>query len=114
MKSRSLRLAALLCMLVATAAPRALAQTFDSKFSSNLRWRSIGPLRGGRGAPAGGPDTLNSVRASLSNLQRLLQAADSAPTTQESAAVADRHKAFTALQQRWISLQNELKQLNLP
>jgi photosystem II stability/assembly factor-like uncharacterized protein len=60
--------------------------------------------RGGRGAPAG-PDTLNSVRAALSNLGRLLQAADSAPTTQETAAVADRHKAFLALQQRWQSLQ---------
>ncbi|HUJ50672.1 MAG TPA: hypothetical protein VLW25_10745, partial [Bryobacteraceae bacterium] len=70
--------------------------------------------RGGRGAAAGGPDTLNSIRPALANLLRLLQGADVAPTTQEIAAVADRHKAFVALQQRWISLQNELKQLNLP
>src|SRR5579872_7391407 len=48
MKSRSPRPTALLCALLATAAPLALAQTFDSKFFSNLRWRSIGPLRGGR------------------------------------------------------------------
>ena len=70
--------------------------------------------RGGRGAAAGGPDTLSSVRAALSNLLRLLQEADAAPTTQEAAAVAGRHKAFTALQQRWTALQAEVKQLNLP
>ena len=46
MKHRST--AALLCLLLATAAPLALAQTFDSKLFSNLRWRSIGPFRGGR------------------------------------------------------------------
>ncbi|HTS47334.1 MAG TPA: hypothetical protein VMH05_05285 [Bryobacteraceae bacterium] len=68
--------------------------------------------RGGRGAPAG-PATLNSLRVALSNLLNLLQDADAAPTTQEIAAVADRHKAFTALEQRWAALQNELKQLNL-
>ena len=69
--------------------------------------------RGGRGAPTG-PDSLNSVRTALSNLLNLLQDADAAPTSQEIAAVAGRHKAFTALQQRWTALQNELKQLNLP
>jgi hypothetical protein len=63
--------------------------------------------RGGRGA-AGGPDTLNSVRAALANLLRLLQGADTAPTAPEVAAVADRHKAFTALEQRWKSLQTHL------
>ena len=69
--------------------------------------------RGGRGAAAGGPDTLNSVRAALSNLLRLLQEADVAPTTQEAAAVAGRHKAFTALQQRWTALQREISQANI-
>ena len=47
MKTRPSRPAALLCVLLAFA-PLALAQTFDSKFFSDLRWRSIGPFRGGR------------------------------------------------------------------
>src|SRR5579872_1615109 len=60
MKSRSPRPTALLCALLATAAPLALPQTFDSKFFSNLRWRSIGPLRGGRTrASAGVPGEPN-------------------------------------------------------
>ena len=67
---------------------------------------------GGRGGPAG-PDTFNSVRAALGNLQRLIQGADAAPTTQETAAAADRRKAFAALQHRWTALQTELKQANL-
>jgi hypothetical protein len=49
----------------------------------------------------------------LANLLRSVQGADVAPTSQESAAAADRHRAFTALQQRWTALQNELKQANL-
>jgi hypothetical protein len=76
---------------------------------------------GGRGA-AGGPDTVNSVRAALGNLLRLVEGADVAPTTQEAAAVADRRKAFAALQQRWATLKTQdlsalnaqLKQANLP
>jgi hypothetical protein len=67
---------------------------------------------GGRGGPAG-PDTFNSVRAALGNLQRLIQGADTAPTTQETAAAADRRKAFATLQQRWTALQTGLKQANL-
>ena len=73
-----------------------------------LEGASGGGRGGGRGG-ATGPDTLNSVRAALGNLQRLIQGADAAPTAQEAAAVTDRRKAFAALQQRWTALQGELK-----
>jgi hypothetical protein len=46
-------------------------------------------------------------------LQRLIQGADAAPTTQEIGAAADRRNAFAALQQRWTALQTELKQANV-
>jgi hypothetical protein len=55
---------------------------------------------GGRFAAAGGPDTFASVRTALSGLLTSLQNADAAPTTQVTAAAADRHKALAALQQR--------------
>jgi photosystem II stability/assembly factor-like uncharacterized protein len=87
------------------------AKDLDQKLTA-LEGAAIGGRGGGRGA-AGGPDTLNSVRAALANLLRSVQGADVAPTSQESAAAADRHRAFTALQQRWTALQNELKQANL-
>jgi len=55
---------------------------------------------GGRFAAAGGPDTFASVRTALSGLLTSLQNADAAPTTQVTAAAADRHKALAALEQR--------------
>ena len=62
---------------------------------------------GGRFAPAGGPDTLASVQGALSNLLRLAQGADVAPTPQVVAAAADRRKAFASLLERWRSLKQE-------
>jgi photosystem II stability/assembly factor-like uncharacterized protein len=55
----------------------------------------------GRGAPTGGPDTLTSVTAALTNLLRMIEGADAAPTTQAAAAVADRRKALAALLAQW-------------
>lgn len=58
----------------------------------------------GRGAPAGGPDTLTSVSGALSTLLRMTEGADAAPTTQVSAAAADRRKALAALLAQWAAL----------
>src|SRR5260370_37042833 len=55
----------------------------------------------GRGAPAGGPDSLTSVSPALSTLLRQIEAADAAPPTQASAAAADRRKALSALLAQW-------------
>ncbi len=76
---------------------------------------------GGRFAPGGGPDTLASVQGALSNLLRLMQGADVAPTPQVVAAAEDRRKALAALMERWRSLKQaaatvnaQLKQAGLP
>jgi len=58
----------------------------------------------GRGAPAGGPDTLTSVSGALSTLLRMIEGADVAPTTQVVAAAADRRKALAALLTQWAAL----------
>jgi hypothetical protein len=79
--------------------------------------------RGGAGrfAPGGGPDTLASVQGALSNLLRLMQGADVAPTPQVVAAADDRRKALGALMERWRALKQDaasvnaqLKQAGLP
>jgi hypothetical protein len=76
---------------------------------------------GGRFAPGGGPDTLASVQGALSNLLRLMQGADVAPTPQVVAAADDRRKALGALMERWRALKQDaasvnaqLKQAGLP
>jgi uncharacterized coiled-coil protein SlyX len=67
---------------------------------------------GGRGA-AVGPDTINSVNASLGVLMRLIQSADVAPTTQAVAAAAERRKSMAGLMQRWSAIKaQDLTQLN--
>jgi photosystem II stability/assembly factor-like uncharacterized protein len=68
-----------------------------------------------------GPDTLNSIRASLRQLLEILQGADVAPTTQAAAAVANRQAALNGLLERWekmksqqvASLNQQLKQAGL-
>jgi hypothetical protein len=73
-----------------------------------------------RGSP--GPDTLNSVRASLLALMNMVQAADVAPTTQLVAAASDRQKAAAQIMNRWAALKTQeltalnaqLKNANLP
>ncbi len=64
---------------------------------------------GGRGTPAGGPDTLTSVNGELTTLLRLIQEADVAPTTQAATAAADRRKALAALLNRWTALKTQIK-----
>ncbi|MGI8745362.1 MAG: glycoside hydrolase [Bryobacteraceae bacterium] len=76
---------------------------------------------GGRGA-APGPDTLTSVSGALALLMQSLEGADVAPSTQSTAAVADRHAAMAKLLQRWNALKTadladlnrQLTQANLP
>lgn len=68
MHHRSFRLAAALCALCAVCATSVRSQSVDSKFFSNLRWRSIGPLRGGRTrAVAGIADQPNVLYAGVVN-----------------------------------------------
>jgi photosystem II stability/assembly factor-like uncharacterized protein len=54
-----------------------------------------------------GGDTFNSVLSSLRGALSLLQQGDVTPSAQAKAAVADRHKAFAALMQRWKAFQTE-------
>ena len=70
--------------------------------------------RGGRGALAGGPETLARSAGALGGLLRTLQEADVAPTTQLTAAVAASQAAHARLMGRWASLQEEAKQAKLP
>src|SRR5205085_5514837 len=61
---------------------------------------------GGRGAFAAGPDTISSVSATLNTLLRLIQGADTAPTTQAVAAIADRRAALAKLMQSWNTMKS--------
>ncbi len=75
---------------------------------------------GPRAAP--GPDTLNSVNGTLTALLQGLQEADAAPTTQMTAALADRRQALAQLLARWDALKRQdlpglngkLRSANLP
>ncbi len=103
----------------AGAAAEAIA-AFDQKAGALAG--NAGGGRGGRGAVAAGPDTLASVSGALNTLLRLLQGADTAPTTQAAAAVADRRVALAKLMQTWTILKSrdlaainvQLKQASLP
>jgi hypothetical protein len=56
---------------------------------------------GGRGAFAGGPDTLTSVTGSLNQLMASIEKADAAPNAPIAAAVASRHASLQGLLTRW-------------
>jgi photosystem II stability/assembly factor-like uncharacterized protein len=94
---------------------------FDQKVVA-LGGAAGGGRGGGRGAVAAGPDTLSSVTGSLTQLMRLLESADVAPSTQAVAAAADRRAALAKLIERWNALKSRdlaelntrLKQANLP
>ncbi len=60
-----------------------------------------GKTEGRQTAPTAVPDTFTSVRGRLKALLDVLQDADAAPTTQATAAVADRRAALRALITRW-------------
>jgi hypothetical protein len=83
----------------------------DKKITAIAGGGGGGRSGGGRFAPAGGPDTLAGVQGALSNLLRLVQGADVAPTPQVVAAAEDRRKAFAALLERWRSLKQENPEL---
>jgi hypothetical protein len=76
---------------------------------------------GGRGAIEAGPETLSSAIGSLTTLMRQLEAAEVAPTTQLSAAIADRRAQVAKLMAKWTALKTtglapvnaQLKQANL-
>ncbi len=81
---------------------------------------AAGQSRGPRATP--GPDTLNSVNGTLTALLQGLQEADAAPTTQMTAALADRRHALAQLLARWDALKKrdlpglngKLRNANLP
>ena len=60
--------------------------------------------RGGRGAIEAGPETLSSAVGSLTTLMRQLEPAEVAPTTQLSAAIADRRAEIAKLMAKWTAL----------
>ena len=68
---------------------------------------------GGRGAIEAGPETLSSAGGSLTTLMRQLEAAEVAPTTQLSAAIADRRAQVAKLMAKWTALQAQIKQANV-
>ena len=94
------------------------------KDAAALEGRGGGGRFGGGGGEAQGPapETLNSVRGSLSSLMGMLQQADVAPTTQVVSAVTERRKVLAPLLSRWAvmkgpdlqKLNTQLKQANLP
>jgi len=59
---------------------------------------------GGRGAIEAGPETFSSAVGSLTILMRQLEAAEVAPTTQLSAAIADRRAEVAKLMTKWTAL----------
>jgi hypothetical protein len=68
---------------------------------------------GGRGGAPEGPDTLGNISGGLNQLMGLLQGADVTPTTQLSAAVAQRHAALSKLMTQWSALKAEARRMNL-
>ncbi len=64
---------------------------------------------GGRGAIAVGPETLTTIPSALTTLLRQLEAADVAPTTQLTTAIADRHNELGRLLARLTALKAEAK-----
>ena len=68
---------------------------------------------GGRGAIEAGPETFSSAVGSLTTLMRQLEAAEVAPTTQLSAAIADRRAEVAKLMAKWTALKTTgLAQVN--
>jgi hypothetical protein len=94
------------------AAQKALAEIRESHSEdpriSELAGARSGGGRGGRGAVAAGPDSLNSVAAELGALMQALQSADVTPTTQQVAAVANRRDALAKLIAKWAALKAEI------
>jgi photosystem II stability/assembly factor-like uncharacterized protein len=68
---------------------------------------------GGRGGAPEGPDTLGNMSGGLNQLMGLLQGADVTPTTQLTAAVAQRHAALSKLMTQWSALNAEARRMNL-
>ncbi len=64
--------------------------------------------RGGRGAPPP-TDSFNSVSGTLSQLLRLMQDSDDAPTAAVMAAVKERRAALAKLNVKWTELQKRLQ-----
>ncbi len=69
---------------------------------------TAGPPGAAAGQPAGAPqETLSAIGNTLIPLMNLLQAADAAPTSQVSVAVAERRQALKALLARWITFKSQ-------
>jgi hypothetical protein len=94
--------------------PERLAlQAFIGKLTALEGQPAAGFGAGGRGAAPQGPDTLANITGGLTQLMGLLQGADVTPTTQLTAAVAERRAALNKLLARWNALKNEGRSKNL-
>jgi len=74
------------------------------------RGRTHLELRDGQQIPY---ETLSSIGGTLLQLMNLLQGADVTPTTQLTAAVAERRTALNKLLSQWTALKAEARTLNL-
>jgi hypothetical protein len=102
--SKCIEEAAALRKKIESGAKTDATDALDKKITAIAGGGGGGRGGGGRFAPGGGPDTLASVQGALSNLLRLVQGADAAPTPQVVAAAEDRRKAFASLLERWRAL----------
>ena len=71
------------------------------------------PAGGGRGAAAEGPESFATIVGTLNQLMNLLQGADVTPTTQLTAAVAERRAALNRLLARWTALKADARTLGI-
>ncbi|MHB1225619.1 MAG: WD40/YVTN/BNR-like repeat-containing protein, partial [Gemmatimonadaceae bacterium] len=89
---------------IATARSGAAAARLATLDSLDRRLAALAGSAGGRGAPAGGPETLARGQGQLATLYNLLQEADVAPTTQLEEAITERLRAQDALLAQWRQL----------
>jgi hypothetical protein len=92
---------------------KATGTPLDQKLAALEGGGGGGGRGGGRGGATEGPDTLGNISGGLNQLMGLLQGADVTPTTQLTAAVAQRHAAVSKLMMQWSALKAEAARLKL-
>ncbi|MCJ7679981.1 MAG: glycoside hydrolase, partial [Candidatus Aminicenantes bacterium] len=106
------------------AGPGEISQALDAfdKKAAELEGEGGGGFGRRRGGTAGSQNTLNGISGSLSQLMRLLQGADTAPTSAQTSAVAESRQTLAGLAAKWdtfktkelSALNSRLKTANLP
>jgi hypothetical protein len=81
-------------------------QRGDATPFAEMKWRPIGPFRGGRSK------AITGVRGQPSVFMNLLQGADVAPTSQLVSAATERRAALNTLLARWTALKAEASALS--